>query len=178
MLQQQATVLEGWRVASGTSSKDPMFNDDGGTIRLQIEEFKKRGLDLDLYFGGKKDEAYICGTLGLDVTPLTVTIVEPEYYFTSVRWTDKFDKKDEEGTVIEEFLENFYLSEAEVEFEGRTYKGLLYIADPATKPGHHQPPTRIEVIAQKIPSINYGDTVTLHYNERAISLDTAALAVC
>ncbi len=160
----EATVKEGYRVASGTSAKDPRFNAEGGTIRMQIPEFKKRGLDFDAYFGGKPGEAYICGTLGLDLSPLTVKILSPEYHFENVRWTDKFDK---DGT---QFLESFYLSEAHVIFQGRPYKALLYIPDPKTKPGHFHPSTTLEVIAQKIPNIAYGHHVRLEYNEKAVEI--------
>lgn len=158
-----ATVQQGYRVASGTSDIDPTFNVDGGTIRMQIPEFQKRGLDFDAYFGGKADLAYVCGTLGLDLTPHTVSLLKPEYHFTKVRWTDKFDK---EGQPL--FLENFFLSAAQILFKGRTYKALLYIPDPATKPGHFHLPTTLEVIAQKIPGIQYGDRLTLGYNPDAV----------
>ncbi|MDD4616841.1 MAG: hypothetical protein PHW76_07005 [Alphaproteobacteria bacterium] len=160
----EAKVKKGYRVASGTSTEDTRFNKAGGTIRMQIPEFKKRGLDFDAYFGGAPDEAYVCGTLGLDLSPHVVTIVNPEYHFVGIRWTDIFDKEGEPP-----FLENFFLSEAQIEFRGKIYKALLYIPDPATKPGHYHPPTTIEVVAQKIPNITYGDTVILHYNPNAIA---------
>jgi hypothetical protein len=161
----EAVVKEGYRVASGTSTKDPTFNATGGTIRMQLPEFKKRGLDLDAYFGGQADEVYVCGTLGLSVAPLTVAIQEPEHYFENVRWTDKFDKEGQPP-----FLENFYLSAAEVVFRNAAYKALLYIPDPKTKPGHFQPPTTVEVIAQKIPGIRYGDRVMLRYRPEAVKI--------
>lgn len=160
----EAVVKQGHRVASGTSASDPRFNEDGGTIRLQIPEFKKHGLDLDVYFGGRVDEAYVCGTLGLDMAPQHLLLVNPEYYFTDVRWTDKFDQRGAP------FVENFYLSPARVTFNGVAYKALLYIPDPKTKPGHYHPPSTVEVIAQKIPGIAYGDKVILEYNPDAIRL--------
>jgi hypothetical protein len=161
-----ASVKQGYRVASGTSVEDPRFNEDGGTIRLQIPEFKKRGLDFDTYFGGKADEAYVCSTLGLDLAPRKVIIVKPQYFFPNVRWTNKFDAE------IPGFCENFFLSKAEVAFQGKTYKALLYIPDPKTKPGHFHPATTIEVIAEKISGIRYGDRVTLGYNPQALTLAT------
>lgn len=161
----QAVLKRGYRVASGTSVEDSRFNAEGGTIRMQTPEFKKRGLDFDSYFEGEADKAYVCGTLGLDISPCRVRIEAPEYFFSGIRWTDKFDK---EGCAP--FVENFFLSEAAVVFKGKTYKALLYIPDPGTKPGHYHPPTTIEVIAQKIPSINYGDEVTLYYNPAAIKV--------
>lgn len=163
----QAVLKRGYRVASGTSAEDPRFNAAGGTIRMQIPEFKKRGLDFDVYFGGRADEAYVCGTLGFDIFPNRVRIESPEYFFSGIRWTDKFDK---EGHAP--FLESFFLSEAQVVFKDEAYKALLYIPDPGTKPGHHHPTTTIEVIAQKIPGIDYGDEATLCYNPAAIRILT------
>jgi hypothetical protein len=156
----QASVIEGYRVASGTSTIDQTFNIDGGTIRLQMPEFKKRGLDFDDYLG---NDNYLCGTLGLSVAPYIVKILNPEYYFKDVRWTDKFDKPDQLP-----YVENFFLDKASVIFNGQSYLGLIYIPDPLTKPGHFHLPTTIEVIAQKIPYISYGSIVTLEYNEKAI----------
>ena len=103
--------------------------------------------------------------MGLDVAPLSVNIAKPEYFFENVRWTHKFDNEEHPH-----YLENFFLSPAKIEFKGKTYKALLYVPDPSTKPGHFHPPTTIEVIAQKIPDIGYGDSVTLCYNPVAIDL--------
>jgi hypothetical protein len=165
--QVSAIIKQGYRVGSGQAHEghDQRFNEDGGTIRLQIPEFKKRGLDFDNYFGGKADDAYVVGTLGCDITPYQMVIAAPEYYLTDVRWTNKFDDQ------IPGFKENFFLSPAEVEFKGKRYKALLYVPDPSTKPAHFHPLTTIEVIAQKVPDIGYGDSVTLHYNPQAIQLE-------
>lgn len=160
--QVQATIAEGYRVASGTSTIDPMFNDDGGTVGLQIPHFIKLGLDFDGYFGKGN---YFVGTLDMDFAPKRVQILKPAYYFEKVRWTHKFDKPDQPP-----FLENFYLDEASVLYNGQRYKALLYIPDPVTKPGHFQLPTVIEVIAQPIPNIGYGSQATLEYDDAAITL--------
>lgn len=163
----KATIRRGYRVASGQALEgtDQRFNEDGGTICLQVPEFKKRGLDLDEYFGGKPGQAYVLGTLGCDITPYEVRIVRPEYHLLDVRWTEKFDNE------IPEFKENFFLSPAVVEFGGSCYRALLYMPDPATKPGHFHPPSTIEVIAQRIPDLAYGDSIVLSYNPGAISLE-------
>lgn len=165
MKQVEATVKQGYRVGSGTSTADPRFNEDGGTIRLQIPEFRKHGLDFDVYFGGPADTGYVCGTLGLNLAPQRVTILKPEYDFEQVRWTHKFDHAG-----APPFTENFFLSAASVRFGNADYKALLYIPDPATKPGHFHPPTTLEVIAQKIAGIGYGDRVTLTYNPEAVQI--------
>jgi hypothetical protein len=90
-----AVIRQGFRVASGQAFEghDQRFNEDGGTIRLQIPKFRELGLDIDQYFGGGIDEAYVAATLGCDISPRRMTIVQPEYHFRSMRWTDKFDQR-------------------------------------------------------------------------------------
>jgi hypothetical protein len=162
-----AVIKPGYRVASGRALEghDQRFNADGGTIRLQIPKFRELGLDMDRYFGGKPDEAYVAGTLGCDISPVRMTIRRHEYHFRSVRWTDKFDQ-ERPG-----FTEDFYLSEASILFRGTSFKALIYIPAPETKPAHFRPPTTIEVIAQKIDGIGYGDRVTLLYAPEAIGIE-------
>ncbi len=162
-----AVIKQGYRVASGRAFEghDQRFNADGGTIRLQIPKFRELGLDMERYFGGKVDEAFVAGTLGCDIRPRKMTILRPEYHFKSVRWTDKFDI-DRPG-----FAEDFYLSEAAILFNEKNFKALIYIPSPETKPAHFHPPTTIEVIAQKIDGIGYGDRVTLLYAPQAIGIE-------
>ncbi len=162
-----AAIKQGYRVASGQAfdGHDQRFNEDGGTIRLQIPKFREMGFDMDLYFGGKVDEAYVAGTLGCDISPRKMTILRPEYRFRSVRWTDKFDR-ERPG-----FTEDFHLSEAAILFAGKQFKALIYIPSPETKPAHFHPPTTIEVIAQNIAGIGYGDRVTLLYSPQAIRIE-------
>ncbi|MGO8739483.1 hypothetical protein [Rhodoblastus sp.] len=162
-----AVIKQGYRVASGRAfdGHDQRFNADGGTIRLQIPKFRERGLDIDSYFGGTVDEAFVSGTLGCDIRPRRMTILRPEYHFKSVRWTDKFDR-ERPG-----FSEDFFLSEAAILFAGKSFKALIYIPSPETKVAHFHPPTTIEVIAQKIDGIKYGDRVTLLYSPEAIRIE-------
>lgn len=164
-----AVIRPGYRVASGQAFEghDQRFNEDGGTIRLQIPKFRERGLDIDQYFGGGIDEAYVAATLGCDISPRRMTIVRPEYHFRSVRWTDKFDQQSPG------FTEDFYLSPAAILFAGKSFKALIYIPAPETKPAHVHPPTTIEVIAQKIDRIKYGDRVTLLYSPEAIRIENS-----
>lgn len=145
----KAVVLEGHRVASGTSQEDKRF--PGGTIRMQKPFFKERGLDFDAYLDGD----FIYGMLNLSIAPHSFKIAKPEFFFPEVKWTDVFPP------------ENFFLSAAEVMFRGRGYKALIYIPDPATKPDHFHDLSVIEVIAQRIEGIAYGDEVELGYTIQA-----------
>ena len=148
----KAVLNSGHRVASGESTGDLRF--PLGTIRMQKPFFKDRGLDFDAFFGGD----FVYGTLNLSIAPDRFNIAKPRYYFHQVKWTDIFPP------------ENFYLSPAEVRFRGKNHKALIYIPDPATKPDHFQGASIIEVIAERVEGITYGDEVTLAYPPKAIEI--------
>jgi len=148
--QVSAVVARGYGVASGQSTTDTRF--PGGTIRLQLPFFAARGLDLDAYFSGN----FLAATLNLNVAPYRVQILQPEFFLSSVKWTNLMP------------AENFYLSAARIGFRERLYKAMLYIPDPATKPDHFQPPAIIETIAEPITGLGHGDAVALNYNPAAV----------
>lgn len=145
-----ATLVQGYQIASGRSAEDLRFPQ--GTIRLQTPFFKEKGLDFDLYFNGD----YVSGTLNLSLGGKTVQVLQPEYYFTDIKWSDCFP------------AENFYLSKAAILFQGRKFLALIYIPDPKTKVDHFSSPSIVEVIAQTIVGIHYGDKLTLCYNAKEI----------
>jgi hypothetical protein len=148
----KAPIVAGHRIASGTSLKDRRF--PAGSIAMQAPFFKQQGLDLEAYFGGD----FFKGTVNVSVAPLVREIASPEYFMRSIKWTGLFPP------------ENFYLSPAELTFRNKTYKGMLYIPDPATKPDHFNPATVIDVIAPYIEGIAYGTEVEFGYNPAAIRL--------
>jgi hypothetical protein len=174
----EAEVAPGQRLASGTATRDPMFNEeiikDGvkgkGTIFLQASEFKEQGLDLDTYFG---ECGYFSGTLNLLIAPRTWKLGRNgfEHVLRNVRWTDKLDE-----TGKPPFTETFMLSPCDLEFNDIRYKGMIYIPDPNTKPGKHAPlAPYIDIIAPSIPGIGYGSKVTFFYNPAAIQVARAEL---
>jgi hypothetical protein len=147
-----AVVVQGHQVASGRSSEDRRF--PGGTIRAQAPHFAARGCDLAAEIG----PTVFFGTLNLAIVGAVVRIAKPEYVFQQVKWTDVFPP------------ENFFLSPANVGFEGRKHRALLYIPDPVTKPDHAQASNVLEVIAEAVLGIVYGSRVVLGYNPCAIEL--------
>lgn len=160
----EASIAPGQRLASGTSVRDPVFNQEGGTIKMQAPAFRARGLDLDAYFapGG-----YYHGTLNVMLAPRVWERGPNEafaFYVPNLRWTDKMDRPG-----APPFVETFYLDPCEIVFQGRAYKGLVYIPDPLTKPaGHAALAPYIDVIAEPIAGIGYGDRVEFAFNPAAI----------
>jgi len=146
------TVCAGHKVASGQAENDRRF--PSGTIEMQVPHFREKGFDLKAYFNGD----YVSGTLNLSIKPHTYHIGKPDYFLEAVKWTPLFPP------------ENFFLGGAEIIYKDVNYRALIYIPDPSTKPDHFQPPDIIEVIAQKIPGISYGEKVMLLYNPQFIKV--------
>ncbi len=126
-------VMEGYRVASGPSKDYPY-----GALDRQRPLFKARGLDLESYFNG---------TLNIDIRPLTFRMVRPEFTFQHVEWTDLHPP------------EHFSFSRCKVIYKEIDYDGWVYYPHPETKLRHFQNPSLLEVIAELIPGIGYGDEV-------------------
>ena len=122
---------------------------------MQKPFFAEAGFDLDRYFAGD----FVFGTLNLSIAPAEFRLRKPEVFLPGIKWSPVFP------------AENFYLSPALILHDGSTYRALLYVPDPATKVGHFQPPSVIEVIAQRVAGIRYDDETTLVYNPEAVAID-------
>jgi hypothetical protein len=138
-------LVPGHRVASQASREYPY-----GTIWKQTPYFRALGLDLAPYFSG---------TLNVSIAPLTWKIVAPEFTFRQVAWTDLHPPED------------FSFSRCAIRFEGKTYAGLVYYPHPETKKRHFQNASLVEVLAEWIPGIHYGDTVELELRGEEIRVD-------
>jgi hypothetical protein len=149
----KATVVQGYRLASGDAPEDTRF--PGGTLQMQKPFFAAAGFDLDRYFAGD----FVVGTLNLSVAPDIVRLKQPEVFLADIKWSPVFP------------AENFYLSRAQIMHNDITYRALLYIPDPATKIAHFPTPSMLEVIAQRIAGIRYGDATTLIYNPEAVAIE-------
>ncbi len=136
------TLLRGYRVASGPSKDYPY-----GALERQRPLFKARGLDLEAYFNG---------TLNIDIHPFTFTLLEPEFTFLSVEWTDLHPP------------EHFSFSRCRVLHRQAAYDGWVYYPHPETKLRHFQDPSLLEVIAMPIPGIQYGDELSVLVNGNEI----------
>lgn len=146
----KGVVIPGHRIASGTSEIDRRFPQ--GSIVMQAPLFKRQGLDLTAYFGG----VFFKGTLNVSIEPLIWEIVKPEYVMHDIQWTDLQPAED------------FFLSPAALAYRGQSYRAMLYVPDPATKPAHFNPPHIVDVLAAPIPGIGYGSEVELSYNPAAV----------
>jgi hypothetical protein len=137
-------LMKGYRVASGPSTDYPY-----GALDRQRPIFKERGLDLEGFYNG---------TLNIDLRPFTFKLVKPEFTFRNVEWTDLHPP------------ENFSFSRCKVIYKNIEYEGWVYYPHPETKLRHFQDPSLLEVIAQPIPEIKYGDELQVRLNPERIEV--------
>lgn len=140
----QGTLVRGHQVASRPSKDYPY-----SSLEKQKPFFKRLGLDLYQYFNG---------TLNISIAPLTFEMVQPEFTFELVEWTDLHPP------------ETFSFSRCKVIFNRKEYPGWVYYPHPETKKNHFQDASLIEVIAAQIPDIQYGDSLAVELNLDEIKL--------
>ena len=137
-------ILAGYRVASGPSRDYPY-----GTLEKQIPLFKQLGLNL---------ERFHPATLNVSIAPATFEMIDPEYTFRQVTWTDLHPPED------------FSFSSCTVRFKGGRYAGYIYYPHPETKKRHFENASLIEVISEYIPEIHYGGLAELELNADEIRI--------
>ena len=136
--------MRGHQVASRPSKDYPY-----SSLEKQKPFFKALGLDLYGYFNG---------TLNISIAPLTFEMSAPEFTFEHVEWTDLHPP------------ETFSFSRCKVIFNGREYLGWVYYPHPETKKNHFQNPSLIEVIAEEITGIQYGDPIDIVVDAHALKI--------
>ena len=137
-------LVQGYHVASGPSEDYPY-----GALERQRPIFQARGFDLGDCFNG---------TLNVDIRPQAFTMAKPEYTFEHVEWTDLHPP------------ETFSFSRCKVIFREVEYEGWVYYPHPETKLRNFQNPSLLEVIAQPIPEIKYGDALDVLVNTAEITI--------
>ena len=138
-------LVKGYRVASGPSRAYPEY----GSIEKQKPYFKRLGLNLDRMYNG---------TLNISIHPYEFEMLNPEYKFKKVKWTELTN------------AENFSLSRCKLKFRDKEYNGWVYYPDPATKRDHFQSASTVEVLAPYISGIKYRNVVEILINPDEIKI--------
>ncbi len=144
----EGIVVQGYRVASGPSSDYPY-----GALDRQRPFFKKGGLDLDGFFNG---------TLNINISPKIYRLVKPVFTFHDVEWTDLHPP------------EHFSFSRCNVIHTGNFYNGWVYYPHPETKLRNFQNPSLLEVIAELVPLLQYGDHIRVELDPAEITLSDSS----
>ena len=145
----QGILARGHRVASGPSKDYPY-----GALERQRPIFKSLGLNLDGYFNG---------TLNVNIQPYVFEMLKPEFTFYDVQWTDLHPP------------EHFSFSRCKVMFREMEYAGWVYYPHPETKIKHFQNPSLLEVVAQSILGVAYGDSMKVFVNPDEILVKNTSL---
>jgi len=143
----EARLVKGYQVASGQSKNSPY---PAGSIKMQAPIFAELGVDLSNFY---------LATLNLDISPSIFKMNKPKYELKQVNWTELSQPED------------FSLSPCLITHQGEQYQGLIYYPHPDTKPQHFHSNSLIEVIAEFIPDIQYGDSVSLNYHPEEIEIN-------
>ena len=134
-------INRGHGVASGKAG-DLRYPE--GTLKMQFPYFKERGLDLSPYF---------LGTINIEIAPFTFQIKNPKLFMEQINWSDHIPP------------ENFFFFDLKLIHKGKTYEGLIYMPDPATKVEHEQKNSILELILPKIPGLDYDDYLEIEVPE-------------
>lgn len=145
------TVMRGHGVASGQASDSPY---PAGTIAMQQPYFAALGLDL---------AGLHLATINLDIQPAKWRLLQADYTFRALRWTDLHPPED------------FSFIRIQLLWQAQSYAGYIYYPHPATKMQHFQSPSMLELFLPWIATISYGARARLIYRAEQIQIEPAAL---
>lgn len=142
----KGVISPGHGVASGQSGD---LRYPGGTLKLQLPYFRKKGLNLTPYF---------LGTINLDIAPNQFEIGTPKLFMEKIKWSEYIPP------------ENFYFFDVVLYRDKEVYEGLIYMPDPETKVEHEQNKSILELILAKIEGLDYGDIVEIEVPETQLKI--------
>lgn len=142
----EGIVQAGHGVASGNATQSPY---PLGTIEMQRPFFQELGLDLSPYFPG---------TLNVSIAPWRFQIRHALFTFESLCWTHLHPP------------ETFSFCRCVLEFQEKSYRGLVYYPHPETKQTHFQPTSTIELLLPKVANLSSGAHVTVQFPNSEIQL--------
>ena len=98
------------------------------------------------------------GTINLDIAPFRFEVKKAKLFLKNIAWS--------------EFIppENFYFFDLTLYHNGQSYKGLIYMPDPATKLEHEQKNSVLELILPKIEGLSYRDYVEIEVPEDQLNI--------
>ncbi|TLU66193.1 hypothetical protein FE810_05610 [Thalassotalea litorea] len=141
-----AKVVRGYQIASGLSADNPY---GAGSLELQLPIFCQQGLPFQNCYAG---------TLNLELSPNILTWVSYWHCLHDIKWHPQFA------------AESFAFCPCLLKISDKTVKAFVYYPLPATKIGHFQVPSVVEVIAEFIPDVHYRDTIQVSFPEQYIKI--------
>lgn len=133
-------VVKGHQAASGMA-RNPLYPQ--GTLAPQLSYFRDLGIPLDSFY---------LGTINIDIAPKAFSMHGWDFEARQVDWSPYISPED------------FLFSRCEVVHKQTAYSAMVYYPTPETKEEHFQSPYIVELLAEKIPGLAYGDPVELRLN--------------
>ena len=138
----QGKIVRGTRGASGLGDNKTFT----GTIVKQKPYFKSAGVE--------RVDSWYDGTINLSIEPKKLKILKPDYVVTA-EWTPNI-------------TETFWLVNVMLKYKGKHYPAYIYYPCPSPVKAH--PDAIIELLAEKVESLSYGDTATIEVSNKNIIL--------
>lgn len=149
-----ARVIKGGQAAGGgreeASNVGPLSSKKaGGTIVRQIPHFLEFGVDLTSFHPA---------TINVSVAPLLLKFERPTHSIAALKWHPDYAP------------ENFSFFDCEIGFAGDQFSGFIYLPHRDQALGAIAGAQYVEVIARKIPALEYGSLLQLKVPNKQISV--------
>lgn len=143
------TVRQGLRIGSGLAERPKMtpYGALNDCIRKQKPFFERSGVpNISQMYNG---------TINLDISPKKFQITNPDYEVKDCEWHPRLK-------------ESFWFVAGEAIFKGQGYEGYIYYPCPSEVKSH--PDNLVEILSQKIPDLNYGDSLIFRTSNNKVQL--------
>lgn len=141
-------IKQGFRIASGLNLDPPMVSGLklNNTITLQKPFFIENKIP-------RIQEVYN-GTINLDIAPRIFKILKPDYTVTC-QWHP-------------DVLETFWLVDVAIKYKKQLYPAYIYYPRPSSVKSHKD--DTVELLAEKIQGLKYGDMVSIIIDAKKVRL--------
>ena len=133
-------VVKGHQAASGMA-KNPLYPE--GTLVPQFPFFNRLGIPLKSFFPG---------TINIDISPKLFSMHGWDYEARQINWSPYISPED------------FLFSRCELLHQQQAYDAMVYYPTPETKEEHFQSASLVEILAEKVEDLQYGNSVVLLLN--------------
>lgn len=138
----EGEIIQGSKGASGLAYGPESQNK--GTIAKQKPYFKSAGV--------KRSDSWYEGTINLRIEPRKIRILKPDYIVIA-EWKPNI-------------TETFWLVDVTMKHKDKCYPAYIYYPCPLPEKTH--PDTIIELLAEKIESLNYGDVASIEFSTEKV----------
>ncbi|MBR7619256.1 hypothetical protein JKL49_07620 [Phenylobacterium sp. 20VBR1] len=146
----RGTVGRGFQIASGASVGAPGNPFPRGALRLQAPLFKAAGLDLEAEIAG-----LVWGTVSVELA-YELSRGAADITLEGIDWTAELTGEGRIGP------ETFSFFRCHLTYADRSYRGLIYLPHPETKPATNAHRKNVlEVLTSQVEGLTFGQPVSV-----------------